>query len=95
MNCIGHIFDERPTVVTVPEWRAGRTGRVEIGYTAPPFGSKIVREAHHNAFAYAPDGFEWVLLFDHPVWVPTGSHKGYPSIEDSRNFRMGTNEDTF
>ena len=92
MSCIGHIFDERPTVVTVPEWRAGRTGRVEIGYTCPPAGSKIVREAHGNAFAYSPDGFEWVLLADKPVWVPTGLHKGYPSIELSRNFWMKTDD---
>ncbi len=88
MNCIGHVFEEKPQEV----WNAKR-----CYYTAPPRGSRLFRAEHGNAFARSLDGFEWVLLADIPVWYPTGRwfEEGFgsmvlvPSFEAMRNARWG------
>lgn len=78
MNCLGHIFDERPQVATS-----------HIGhYTVPPRQSVVIGEKHGNLFAIDLDGFEWVRLADIPVWTPTGAWMEGQSIEDRRNFKM-------
>lgn len=59
---LGYVFEVRP--VEAPSHPAH--------YNVPPRGSVMVRYEHCNAFAIAPDGFEWVLLADVAVWTPTG-----------------------
>lgn len=90
MNCIGHVFEEKPQVA--PSHPAH--------YTSPPRGSRLFRAEHGNAFARSLDGFEWVLLADIPVWCPTGRWfeedvfglgvmAVVPSFETMRNARWG------
>lgn len=89
MRCTGHVFNERPKVA-----------RSHIGhYSVPPRGSVISRQVHGQSFAISPDGFEWVLLCDVPVWTPTGrwfwwtdqlrTDIYYRSVENTRNFKFG------
>lgn len=61
---IGHVFDGQPQVAP------SHPGH----YTAPPRGSKVTKGARPNSnlTAVSPDGFEWELLVDLPVWTPTG-----------------------
>jgi hypothetical protein len=67
------------------------------GYDVPPRGSRTVGIVRGNLLAIAPDGFEWILCIDEPVWVPNGywwdfdSHPNkvqVPTIEPLRNFKM-------
>lgn len=89
MNCIGRVFEERPREV----W--SNDGRW-CYWTLPPRGSRVFHAQHGNTFALSPDGFEWVLLVDVPVWYPTdrwfrevdGCMVLVPSFENERNARM-------
>lgn len=61
---IGYVFTGQP--VEAPTHPAH--------YNFPPRGSVVTARTQRNLFAMAPDGFEWVLLADVPVWTPTGRY---------------------
>ena len=83
MNCIGHVFDERPYDVE----QLGRGKRRWLGFTVPPRGSRLYSQYDDVSWAVDPDGFHWVRAGS-DEWMPTGGLSDAPSIEHERNYVM-------
>lgn len=96
MNCIGHVFEEKPMdvyafrVIVCPySGKVLKVGGTQWkGYTVPPPGSTIAGESAHCDLAVDPDGFQWIKVHGRAEWLPTGSMVDMLSIECERDARM-------
>lgn len=93
MNCIGHIFDQRPISIEMELRCEGGSHFACAGYTVPPRGSRLVSQIEGRTFALDPEGFVWACVAGMTAWCPTGEMCDCPSIESQRNFRMVPQEE--